>query len=228
MPAPESLSAAAGMHRFVWDLHDSLPKELRSPTRGSRRRSGPWAPPGRYIVRLTRGGKSVTQPLVVVKDPRLPASVTDADLVRQYELARGVQAERVRVAVALRQAASLRKQIEAARDEAKGDVVSTLDNLSDIIDRTAGPPNPGPDDEFFDRGEGAPTSLRRLASSLGELQSVVESADAAPTPDALTGFSARMKLVSIGLARWSEFLGNELPGVNSSLRAAQLQPLRTE
>ena len=57
----------------------------------------------------------MTQPLVVVRDPRLPSSVTDADLVRQHELSRDIQAERVRVAVGLRQADALRKQIAARR-----------------------------------------------------------------------------------------------------------------
>ncbi|HQR66077.1 MAG TPA: hypothetical protein PLB02_01670, partial [Thermoanaerobaculia bacterium] len=98
----EPLSAAAGMHRFVWALRYALRRE-RGGGGGFRGGSGPWAPPGRYTVRLTAAGKALTQPLDVVKDPRL-AAVSDADLVRQFELAREVLAERVRVAVALREA----------------------------------------------------------------------------------------------------------------------------
>jgi hypothetical protein len=44
-----------------------------------------------YSVRLSVGGNSVTQSLVVARDPRLPSTVTDAHLVRQHELSREVQ-----------------------------------------------------------------------------------------------------------------------------------------
>jgi hypothetical protein len=213
---PEPPSAAVGMHRFSWDLHYALPPELAGPTRGSRGGSGPWAPPGSYTVRLTRAGKTVTQPLVVTKDPRLPASITDADLVRQYELARDIQAERVRVAVALRQADTLRKQIGAT---------PALDALSKAIDGAAGPPIPGSGEAFFGAVEASPSSLRRLASSLSELQSAVESADAAPTADALTAFTERGKLVDEGLARWQEILATDLPKAGKALEAAGLPPL---
>jgi len=193
IPVLEPLSAAAGMHRFAWDLHYALPPELASPGRGFRPSSGPWAPPGRYTVRLIRGGATVTQSLVVTKDPRLPSSIEDADLVRQYELARDIQAGRVRVAVALRQAEALRKQLGAA---------SALDEFGKAIDRVAGPP-PDFAAESFDADS---TTLRRLAGSLWELQSVVESADAAPTADALAAFKQRDKLVAAGLARWQAVL----------------------
>jgi photosystem II stability/assembly factor-like uncharacterized protein len=191
----EPPSAAVGMHRFVWDLRYALPRELVRP---GRRESGPLAPPGRYTVRLTRGGNSVTRPLVVVKDPRLPASITDADLVRQLALSRRIQAERVRLAAALRQAASLRERIAAAG------TTPELLALSKSIDRVAGPPVvPGED---FDTQEASPTSLRRLASSFASLQRAVESADMAPTADRRTGFDEREKLEANGLADWKAVL----------------------
>jgi len=192
LPVPEPLPASAGMHRFAWDLRDALPPELVNPSRSFRGASGPWAPPGRYTVRLTRSGKTVTQPLVVTKDPRLPSSITDADLVRQHELASEIQALRVRVAVGLRQAETLRKQLGAA---------TGLDELRKAIDRAAGPSS-----DSADSSDPDPTTLRRLAGSLSELQSVVESADAAPTADALAAFNERGKLVDAGLARWQAVL----------------------
>jgi hypothetical protein len=180
------------MHRFVWDLRDALPPELVDPARAFRGNSGPWAPPGRYAVRLTRGGTTVTQPLVVSKDPRLPSSITDADLVRQHKLALEIQALRVRVAVGLRQAETLRKQIAA-----KG----VPEEFAKAVDRAAGPPSGSPESSNSD-----PSTLGRLAGSLSELQSVVESADAAPTADALTAFEQRENLVTGSLARWQTVL----------------------
>ena len=68
----------AGMHRFVWDLHaapTAPPKPDDEPTiaaiyADTPLHQGEWVPPGNYTVKLTVGGKSYTQPLVVKPDPR--------------------------------------------------------------------------------------------------------------------------------------------------------------
>jgi photosystem II stability/assembly factor-like uncharacterized protein len=228
VPAPEPPSFAPGMHRFVWDLHDALPKELVSPSGSFYGSSGPWAPPGRFTVRLTAGGKILTQPLAVARDPRLPSSVTDADLLRQYGLARDIQAERVRVALGLSQAGALRKQIAALRGKVSEAAAGELDGFIKALNSAAGPPILVPGEEFFETGEAAVTSLRRLSASLSSLQSAVESADAAPTRDAVTGLVERRKMVSEGLARWQDFLATDLPRLNKSLEASGLSPLRPE
>jgi len=79
MPAPEPLSAAAGMHRWVWDLRGAAPA---GGTGGAGRGAGggggggfgrggaPPVQPGTYTVKLTVEGKTYTQPLAVKPDPR--------------------------------------------------------------------------------------------------------------------------------------------------------------
>jgi photosystem II stability/assembly factor-like uncharacterized protein len=70
-PAGTSLSAAAGMHRWVWDLRPTLPAG-----RGGRGGSGggrggaPMSAPGTCTVRLTVDGQTFTQPLIVKPDAR--------------------------------------------------------------------------------------------------------------------------------------------------------------
>src|SRR5207253_3255764 len=69
-PTPEPLPASPGMHRWVWDLR---PTPTGEPARGG---GGGFAGraagvlPGSYTVKLTVGGKSYTQPLSVLMDPR--------------------------------------------------------------------------------------------------------------------------------------------------------------
>ena len=221
VPEPEPPSAAAGMHRFVWDLHYAAPAKV-SPSR--RVRAGVWAPPGRYAARLTAGGQTLTQPLVVRKDPRVAAS--DEDLVRQFELARRVEAERARVAAALASAGALRQQTAALGGKASGEAAEVLAAFGKEVDAAAGPAiSP---EEFYDVSQAAPTSMLRLAVSLARLQGAIESADGAPTADAVTGFAQRQEAVGLGLARWADLLRTGLPKANAALAAAGLAPIRLE
>ena len=69
----EPLSAATGMHRWIWDLRPTPPQR---PAGGGGGGGGGFGRgvasvlPGTYTVKLTVGGKSFTEPLVVRMDPR--------------------------------------------------------------------------------------------------------------------------------------------------------------
>ena len=73
MPVPEPLSAAPGMHRWVWDLRGPAPaggEERGAGGGGFSRGRGVSVQPGTYSVRLTVDGRTYTQPLTVNPDPR--------------------------------------------------------------------------------------------------------------------------------------------------------------
>src|SRR6266481_1960591 len=77
---PQPLLNEPGMHRFVWNLHHTLPEGLH---RSSYLSDGPWAIPGNYSVKLTANGQTTAQPLTIKMDPRSNAS---ADAL-QHQLA---------------------------------------------------------------------------------------------------------------------------------------------
>ncbi|MEA2490360.1 MAG: hypothetical protein QOH21_2152, partial [Acidobacteriota bacterium] len=83
-------SAAAGMHRFVWDLHYTPLAQPPTypiaavPFNTPPDATSPWVLPGTYTVRLTAGGKTSTQPLVVQMDPRVKTPA--AGLAQQFAL----------------------------------------------------------------------------------------------------------------------------------------------
>ena len=102
---PQPLSTAAGLHRFVWDLHYPPPAVLERsyPIAAIYRNTpaeprGPWALPGEYTVRLSVGGRTLTRPLRLKMDPRVKATPEELraqldrsqDVVR--DLARSVEA----------------------------------------------------------------------------------------------------------------------------------------
>jgi photosystem II stability/assembly factor-like uncharacterized protein len=70
----EPLSTAPGMHRWIWDLRPTPPPRPAGAGGGGGgfggRGSAPIVLPGIYTVKLSVGGKSYTQPLMVKMDPR--------------------------------------------------------------------------------------------------------------------------------------------------------------
>jgi photosystem II stability/assembly factor-like uncharacterized protein len=147
--------AEAGAHRFVWDFHEDTPE-------------GALLPPGDYTVRLSVDGQVYTRTAHVLRDPRISAN--DADLRAQYEFAMQIVALRADVSTTRTKAEERLKQLSGSSAAAyRRDVVGE-------------PLIPSPDDS-----EGVYShdfsSLLYLENSLDYLESVVESADAAPTPD---------------------------------------------
>ncbi len=95
--------AAAGMHRFIWDL--------RYPN------GGPVVPPGIYQVRLTVGDWSATKSFELLIDPRVAADgVTRADLVEQAELGLKVRDAITEAREAIRQLTAARQSLEGKTD----------------------------------------------------------------------------------------------------------------
>jgi hypothetical protein len=66
-PQGDTLPATPGLHRWVWDLRGTPTDDGRG--RGGRG-AAPAVTPGRFVVRLTAAGKTLTQPLIVRSDPR--------------------------------------------------------------------------------------------------------------------------------------------------------------
>jgi len=92
---PRLLSAAPGMHRFVWDLRLPPPpaREHEYPISAiagdtPREPLGPFVLPGSYTVRLTVDGTAFTRTLTVKMDPRVAMSPTD--LAAQFALLKRV------------------------------------------------------------------------------------------------------------------------------------------
>ena len=132
---PLPLSAAAGLHRFVWDLRYPPPAVLERtyPIAAVYRNTpaeprGPWALPGAYTVRLTVGARTLTRPLRLKIDPRVKA--TPDDLRAQLERAQGIVRDLARSADALRQAKERARTADAAAARAPAEQETKLSELN--------------------------------------------------------------------------------------------------
>ncbi len=223
-PLPPPPSASAGLHRFVWDLHYAPARGIPpSPFGGA---AGLWAPPARYTVRVTAAGQTLTRPLIVKRDPRIKA--TDADLAAQFDLAKQIQSERIRVAAARAQADSIRKQLAPLKGKATDAVATEIEAFTKKLDAIAGLPPASPEEDFFAEPLIDPNTLRRLATALQQLARAVESSDAAPTPDLLSGFHQRQSSLNQTLPRWLALVQTDLPHLNTSLSSATLPIVKVD
>ncbi len=68
----DRIAAKAGMNRLVWDLRWSDPEQIPGAFYSGPAPRGPRVVPGVYQVKLSVGGQSWTQPLVIGIDPRTP------------------------------------------------------------------------------------------------------------------------------------------------------------
>lgn len=194
--SPKPPAATPGHHRFVWDLHYAKPTGLKDQDNV---RSGVWAPPGRYTVQLTVGGRTLSEPLEIVPDPRV--RITQADFDAEFQLAKEIEAQRVRVRTMLDQARELKKRIAMAKGQPNAEALSA--ELAQLVG--AGAPI---------SGSVAPTDLSGISEWLDKLANAVDGADAAPSPDDVQGFATVTSALNALAPRWTAFQASakrELP-----------------
>ena len=104
-----SLRAEAGMQRISWDLRYPGPWTAQTPNGGP---GGPMVPPGKYSVRLTSGGQTITRTFQLISDPRVAADgVSDALIAEQVKF-------QLQVRDAVSDARKLQQSIEQAMQKA--------------------------------------------------------------------------------------------------------------
>ena len=221
---PQPLSAAAGMHRFVWDLREPPPAVLRrelpiSAIVGDTPLSpqGPLVVPGDYTVILTASGNRLERPLSVKMDPRVETPAEG--LRRQYELAVGI-CERLRAdSAALNRVRALRSELADRRGKA---AAAPLEPAIAALDARAADLETGRAGSGGLDGEG----LSRLNARFATIYEAVEGADAEPTTQAWSAFREAERALDARLSAWGELETRELPALNDKLRAAGVPPIR--
>ncbi|MBV9010192.1 MAG: glycoside hydrolase [Verrucomicrobia bacterium] len=218
---PEALSAARGLHRFLWDMHwqpiagvqPEFPMSAvvhNTPPEPT----GPWAVPRNYTVALTVNGKTTTQPLTLKMDPRVTAS--NADLGEQFTLSKQLYDARPQLQKIGREFDSINEQLGKLKDREAGNAALTqqLDNFRKSLAQFA-PPNPRPFAPLtFD-------ALAKLENLFGQLQQ----ADAAPRPIVKSGVENFVRTLPDVVRHWQQFTAHELPTLNQQLEAAGLGKL---
>ena len=185
------LSAAPGLHRFVWDLHYPPPagSTANYPISATPRDTepepkGPFVVPGAYSVKLTVNGKPYTQPLIVKMDPRVKQPA-DA-LQQQFDLSK-----RVYDAINTIQATLPKLQQARERAQAAGNT-DLAQQLQTLAGATGGRGRGGGGGRGRGGAPGAP-SLASIAGQLSGLYGATQDGSAPPPSQTREAIDAALK-----------------------------------
>jgi photosystem II stability/assembly factor-like uncharacterized protein len=196
--APQTLSGAAGLHRFLWDIHyqpipgggggrgglpiaavphDTVPAP-----------SGPWAPPGQYSVKLTVDGKSYTQPLTLKMDPRVTTPAPG--LAEQFTLSK-------RLYDGIIDAQTTLDEIRAQRAATTGSATASAERLAQLQALEGQPGGRG-------AAADGPDTFNSVIGSMNQLMGLLQGADVMPTTQLVAAVTARRAALTKLMARWNE------------------------
>ena len=223
---PQHLSNQPGFHRFVWDLrYTPIPGvrpeypiaavyENTPPAATS-----PWVMPGKYQVVLTANGQKYKQELTIVMDPRV--KTPEAGLQQQFDLSLEVYQDLLALQPVNDQVEKLRARIKTQRAQSLSDAdTAKLDAFTQKLDAFAGA------EGRRRRGTQQAPTLSSVRGSLFELFSVMQDADAAPTPQTANAVPALSQSTQNLLKQWEELQKIELPQLKSQLRIKDLPQIR--
>jgi hypothetical protein len=220
----QSVSTKAGMHRFLWDMHYTpVPNvEPEFPMQATYRNTAPeatspWAAPGDYTVTLTVNGKTFSQPLSIVMDPRVKTSA--ADLQKQFDLSWKLYQLRLKLAPIGKKFDEIVEQLTKLKAKAaeRPDTTQKLEAFAQAL-MNFGPPHPRP---------GAPPSLFVLESTT-RLFNDIQGADAAPTPAVKIAVTDLETKVGPMMDAWHKLIESDLPVLNQQLKQAGFPEIKTE
>jgi photosystem II stability/assembly factor-like uncharacterized protein len=225
------LSTQAGMNRFPWDLHYPPPDSLEHEYPISaihhdtpRTPLGPAVLPGKYSVKLTANGTSYVQPLMIKMDPRV--KTPEGGLRQQFDLEMKINEAMRRDYQTLQQVRSLRQQLknlaERTRQGQVRELLTALESKAAELEGSEG----GYGTTFLSTPEGR--SLARLNAGLNSLLAVVDSADVAPTIQAVSTFNDLNSALDQQLAHWDEIKSKDVPELNLKLKRPGLPQLNPE
>ena len=213
-PAPP-VTTDVGLNRFVWDTR--YPEATRFPGMilwaGEVR--GPKMPPGRYQVKLTVDGKTLTQNFEIKADPRLTTS--PADYTKQLELGLKIRDKLTDTHNAIIQIRDVRKQVEdllkrvGAQSKPINDAGTALNKKLTTIEEAL----------YQTKNQSNQDPLNypiRLNNKLAALGGVVGSAEAAPNAQSYAVYDELVTAIDAELAKLSQIMKTDVPAFNQLVR----------
>jgi hypothetical protein len=222
---PKPIPAKAGLNRWVWDLRYPPAARFEGLILWGGELDGPRAVPGRYQVRLTAGGRTLTQPFDLRKDPRL--ATTDADFAQQFDLLSQIRDKLTATHDGIARLRAVREQAKVAADRAKGTAAEKA--VAEASEALAKKLTEVEEALYQTKNRSSQDPLNfpiRLNNKLAALGSTVASADAAPTDQARAVWRDLAARIDAELARLDRVLAEDVPAMNRLVREQEIPAIR--
>ena len=216
----------AGVNRFVWDLRYPGAMRLRGNKTGEEADRGPLILPGSYQVRLRVGDRTFAESFEVVNDPRSPAGIDE--LREQLECILEMRDKISAAYAGVQRIRDTSGEVErwCARLSRHGGHDAAVEAGNRLREALAAVESvlilPGEHTDTF----GLHNRVR-LNAALASVVSIVDTADARPTAQALALAGEYMARIDDELGRVQSLLDNDLRSFSDLVSEAGLSPVDT-
>jgi hypothetical protein len=220
-------SLKAGMNRVIWNMRYPDAASFQNLIMWAGGTAGPLAPPGRYQVRLTSGGRSQTREFRYISDPRVHAGAED--YARQFQLLLRIRdrlSDANRAVVQIRDLRAQLDQVTARLDSAAGVTgASGIRAKADSLRRRL----TAVEEQIYqtkNRSGQDPLNFPiRLNNRIASLSGVVAGGDARPTDQSYQVFDQLSTELQAQLDRLRQVVETDVPAFNAMVREANVPAL---
>jgi len=213
-------SMAAGVQRFTWDLQYAPVTQFPGMVFWGATTNGPLALPGTYQAKLTVDGQSLTQPIVVRRNPL--STTSDEDLRAQFELASRIRDKVNEANDAVVQIRRIKQQLaDRVQKSNSADVKAIAEQFTKEISAVE-------EDVYQVRNQSNQDPLNfpiKTNNRLASLLRVVETGEGRPIGNAEPIFNDLQAELKAETDRLQKVLGTYLPRFNELARRLGIDPI---
>jgi photosystem II stability/assembly factor-like uncharacterized protein len=212
----------AGMNTFMWDMRYTPPVSFPGMILWGGSQTGPEAAPGKYTVRLTADGRTVSQSLIVKRHPLHEA--TDADLAAQTALGLAIRDKVNEANLAVIKIRDLKKQVADRLGKSSDANLKLLgDSLTTKLSTV--------EEEIYQvRNQSGQDPLNfpiKLNNRLASLMGVVTRGDTRPSGNAAPIFGDLKVELKVQTDRMQKIEDKDLAALNELLKKLGLEQIST-
>ena len=220
--SPKAIPVKARMNRFVWDLRYEAPTLIPGQVWDSADNpKGPLALPGEYQVRLTAGGKTFTEPLILKLDPRVKNK--PEDLRKEFDLSLKIRDEITLADQTVNEMNSVKAQIKTLRKRlGAGAQNKPILDAADAVEKKMEPIN---DQLWQGKMKASEEDLNypdEINDQLKGIAEFMEGSDYAPTAADYAAYADLSGKADKLIAQWKQIKSKDLAALNEQIRKANI------
>ena len=217
-----TIPAAAGMNRYAWNMRWEPPVRIPGAFYTGNGPQGPLVLPGTYMMRLTVGSRSVTQPLEIVMDPRVK-NVSPSDLRKQFDLAMQVRDANTELHRAVNEVRELRAQIRQLHARFDSDPkMRPLLEKADTLDQKMKPVEEALIQVNMKGSEANLAFPNMLNEAFDSFRATLDYSDNTPTAQQLEVFGLLRRQLDQQLANWRKIMSTDVVSFNALSRSSDV------